>query len=152
MALKGELMEKNREGYLVSDTVRQCTSCLYLFKRTSKTVTLCPSCNSGRVKTQCAKTRMYRRAKRRAFEKGLTCTITPEDIHIPERCPILDIPLYTTEGKSGAYKHSPSLDRIDSSKGYEPENIWVISQLANAMKSNATVEDLKKFAEWIETL
>jgi hypothetical protein len=145
-------MEKNREGYLVSETHRQCTNCFVIFEKTSKTVTLCPTCNSGRVKTQCAKTRMYRRAKRRAKEKGIVCSITPEDICIPERCPILDIPLYTTEGKSGAYKHSPSLDRKDSSRGYEPDNIWVISQLANAMKSNATVEDLKKFAEWIETL
>lgn len=37
---------------------------------------------------------------------------------------------------------SPSLDRIDSSKGYVKGNVRVISARANMLKNNATVEEL----------
>ena len=36
-----------------------------------------------------------------------------------------------------------SLDRIDSSKGYVKDNIWVISHKANSIKNNATLTELK---------
>ena len=42
---------------------------------------------------------------------------------------------------------SPSLDRIDSTKGYVPGNVWVISNKANRMKSNAAAEELIIFAK-----
>lgn len=145
-------MEKNRQGWLVSETQRQCTNCFELYTRTSKTVTLCPTCNSGRVKTQNLQTKIYRRAKRRALERGLEFALTPEDITVPHTCPILGIPLYVTTGRSGAFPNSPSLDRIDSTLGYTKDNVWVISQLANSMKSNASVGTLKAFGKWIETL
>ena len=38
--------------------------------------------------------------------------------------------------------NSPSLDRIDSSKGYTPDNVWVISRRANIIKHDATLEEL----------
>lgn len=52
-------------------------------------------------------------------------------------------------GKSGAFKNSPSLDRIDNNRGYTKDNIQVISQCANAMKGAATWGELKMFAKWI---
>jgi DNA-directed RNA polymerase subunit RPC12/RpoP len=145
-----EPMEMNREGYLVGENYRQCTHCMQIFEKTSKTVTLCPGCNNKRVKEQTPEVRMYRRAKSRAKSKGLEFSITKEDIVIPATCPILKCPLVVHKGQSGAFPDSPSLDRIDSSKGYTPDNIWVISQRANAMKSNATQEELKLFADWIQ--
>ena len=142
-------MKRNREGWLVSETERQCTNCFEIFQRTSKTVALCAVCNSGRVKTQSAPIKMWRRAKARAVRKDLDFNIEIEDIEIPKMCPILKIPLFVSTGKSGAYKNSPSLDRIDSSKGYIKGNIQVISQLANSMKGAANWEELKLFADWV---
>ena len=92
---------------------------------------------------------MYRRAKSRAKVKGHEFSITIEDIYIPQLCPILKCPLVVHKGKSGAYPDSPSLDRIDNSRGYTPDNVWVISQRANAMKASANEEELKLFAKWI---
>ena len=142
-------LKANREGWLIGKTHRQCTNCYNIFEVKSKTVALCNVCNSGRVKTQNCEVLMYRRAKNRAKEKGIEFSITPEDIHIPKECPILKIPLYRTTGRSGAFDNSPSLDRKDSSKGYTKENIWVVSQLANAMKSSADKNTLIKFSKWV---
>lgn len=139
---------RNREGWLMSETERQCTNCLIIFPRTSKTVTLCGVCNSGRVKSQCPVLKMWRRAKRRAQESGREFTLLPEDIIIPADCPILGMPMVCYSGRSGGEPNSPSLDRIDSSKGYTADNIMVVSHLANCMKSSATPEQLIKFAEW----
>ena len=96
---------------------------------------------------------MVDRSKSRAKRKGFEHSITIEDIHIPDNCPLLGIPLFPgTNGK--VCPNSPTLDRIDSSKGYTPENIWVISYKANTIKSNATPEELltiaTRLAEFVE--
>lgn len=141
-------MERNREGYLVSDTHRECTNCGKLFLITSK-MTLCKICNSNRVKSYRPEWKMHQRAKMRSKENGREFSIEVSDIVIPDVCPILGIELNMNSGKSGAYRNSPSLDRIDNSKGYTKNNIQVISQLANAMKCHATNEELHKFAQWV---
>ena len=43
---------------------------------------------------------------------------------------------------------SPSLDRIDPTGDYVPENIQIISNLANRMKNNASDEQLLKFSHY----
>lgn len=139
----------NREGYWVGETHRQCTHCRQVFEKTNSTMTWCHSCNTKRVKEQRPEVRMWRRARNRAKNKGLEFTITVNDIKIPSSCPILGIPLVVHKGKSGAYPDSPSLDRKDSTRGYTPDNVWVISQRANAMKHDASWEELVTFADWI---
>lgn len=143
-------MRVNRNGWLETETQIQCHNCLELFDKTIKhTMTWCKKCNTARVKSQSAESKMYRRAKARSVQQGLEFTITKEDIVIPKTCPVLGIPLYCTSGKSGAFKHSPSLDKIDPSRGYVTGNVQVISQLANQMKHSASRDDLLAFAEWI---
>lgn len=141
-------MNKNREGYLVSETQRECTKCGAIFDKTSL-MTLCKPCNSDRVKSRTPEWKMHQRAKQRSRINGREFSIEVSDIKIPDVCPILGIRLNMNSGKSGAYINSPSLDRIDSSKGYTKDNIQVVSQLANAMKHKATKEQLLRFADWV---
>ena len=48
--------------------------------------------------------------------------------------------------------NSPSIDRIDPSKGYTKDNVWVISRRANTIKSNATVDEVEKVAQGLRQL
>jgi len=91
-------------------------------------------------------------AKSRAKKRGLDFNIEPSDVIVPALCPALGIPLVTGVGRSGrpgGNPNSPSLDRIDSSKGYVKGNVQVISHLANSMKHEATMDQLRKFALWV---
>jgi len=89
------------------------------------------------------KLQMLSRARQRAEKYGLEFNLTKEDIIIPDFCPLLEIPLYP--GKKGDYHNSPSIDRIDNSKGYTKDNIKIISTLANSMKNAASKEQLLLF-------
>jgi hypothetical protein len=51
--------------------------------------------------------------------------------------------------KKGPRPDAPSLDKIDPKLGYVPGNIQVISHKANAMKWDATREELRAFAKWV---
>ena len=88
-------------------------------------------------------------ARGRAKKYGIEFNLDISDIVIPNVCPILNIPLQRGIGKGCKLDSSPSLDRINPKKGYIKGNVWVISQKANAMKSNASSEELKLFAKWI---
>ncbi len=88
---------------------------------------------------------MYSAAKIRARKKNIPFDITEEDIVIPTQCPILEVPLIL--GHKGDYEYSPSLDRIDNSKGYVKGNIMVISKKANSMKNSATISELQNFVK-----
>lgn len=91
---------------------------------------------------------MLRMAKARATKKKLTFNLVSSDIIIPEYCPILGLKLT----KNRNFRTTPSLDRKDPAKGYTKDNIWVISTLANRMKSDATKEELLMFAKGILSL
>jgi hypothetical protein len=80
---------------------------------------------------------MVFKARQRAKQLGVPCTIKRSDIVIPEMCPVL--------GDS-----SPSLDRIIPSLGYVPGNVRVISQRANRIKNDATSLELRLVASYIE--
>lgn len=140
----------NKAGYLESDTHRQCTNCREMFKRTSKdTMKICPKCNNARVKCLSAEYKMRNRAQQRAKNSRLEFNLELSDINIPNVCPVLGVPLVAHSGSSGGHKYSPSLDRIDPTRGYIKNNVRVISHLANQMKSHADVNEMRKFAKWI---
>ena len=86
--------------------------------------------------------RLLDRAKLRARNMVIDFDLTLEDIVIPHYCPYLNITLdHRSKG------HEPSLDRINSKKGYVKGNIMVVSTLANRMKNVATGQQLITFAK-----
>ena len=91
---------------------------------------------------------LWQSAKKRAKDGNLNFTILPKDIVIPKKCPLLDLPLQANVSKPGA--NSPSVDRLDSNKGYTPDNIWVISYKANSVKNNLTLPELKLLVKNLE--
>lgn len=90
-------------------------------------------------------TSMLYMAKKRAKVKGIDFNITKEDLLVPEICPILEIPIKF--GDKSCYFNSPTLDRIDVTKGYVKGNVRIISMLANSMKNAATIEQLYIFSK-----
>ena len=99
--------------------------------------------------TNVAKTLLHS-AKKRAKVKNLLFDIVYTDVVVPDNCPVLGVPLVIKQAGDKTHgRYSPSLDRIIPSLGYVKGNIQVISHLANAMKQDATAEELLKFAEWV---
>jgi len=94
---------------------------------------------------------LLKTARHRALKRKVEFNIDLSDIIIPEKCPILGIPLIISDGtgKPGGRMNSPSLDRIDNEKGYIKGNVQVISHMANSMKFTANKEQLLAFANWI---
>lgn len=94
---------------------------------------------------------LHQSAKDRAKLKGIQFHLVKEDIIIPERCPVLGIPLH----RDGGVKNkdcAPSLDRINNTRGYTPDNIIVVSYRANRLKSDATVGELEAVASFYRGL
>lgn len=93
----------------------------------------------------------FNRIRQRAKAKSIDFDLTYDDVKaaFPEDmiCPVLLIKMEFGD-KSGRTS-SPSIDRIDPSKGYVKGNIQVMCALANSMKQNATDEQLVQFAYWV---
>ena len=107
-----------------------------------------------RVKVEHVKSRkrniasdMLKHAKYRAKKKNLEFNLTIKDIVIPDICPVLGIPI-----KPYGFHNSPSIDRIDNTKGYTKDNIIIVSFRANEYKGAATIQDLRKIVEFYENL
>ena len=96
---------------------------------------------------------LYRHLKNSAVRRGIPFDISITEfsnITIPISCPVLGIPLTYNDGK--AKDNSISFDRIDSSKGYTFDNIVVVSNRVNKLKSNATFDEMKKIFEYYQEL
>jgi hypothetical protein len=91
---------------------------------------------------------MVAKAKERAKNKNLPFDIDLAYIRsiVPSHCPVFNIPLEWSLRRglgSVSLSNSPSLDRIDPSKGYVKGNVWIISHKANRIKNDASHEELK---------
>ena len=96
---------------------------------------------------------MLSRAKKRAKTKEYDFNITIEDIQAAwpadGRCPALGIELDLT-GQNR--EHSPSLDRIDTTKGYIRGNVVVVSYRANSIKQDSDLDELKSLVTFYSGL
>ena len=93
-------------------------------------------------------TRMVQEAKVRATKKGIDFDLSPADLSIPDTCPVLGIPISMPGGARA--DSSPSIDRIDSTKGYTRDNVRVISWRANRLKNDATLAEIYAIAKYME--
>lgn len=91
---------------------------------------------------------MLQSAKVRAKKKGIDYNIELEDVCDSLVCPVTGQPLiWDVAGNPQA--NSPSLDRIDSTKGYIKGNVKVIAWWANALKNDVTFEQMEQIYNYM---
>jgi len=100
--------------------------------------------------------------RKSAKKRKLTFKLKTKDMKplITKRCPILNIKyelnkkdLSWGSGKGqNNWANSISVDRIDNTKGYIPGNIILVSTLANAIKNQATPDQILKVGNFYKKL
>ena len=96
---------------------------------------------------------LWQQLKQSATKRKIPFSLTLNDLNnlsFPVTCPILGLELKFNKNK--AADDSYSIDRVDSSRGYEIDNIVVISQKANRIKNNATSDELAKIEQFYRKL
>ena len=94
----------------------------------------------------------YCRGKRsECNKKNIDFNLTPEYLESiwTGCCPIFGTELYRAVDGMGSSK-SAHLDRLDPNKGYTIGNVAWISGRANRIKYDATIEELRAIADWME--
>lgn len=103
---------------------------------------------------------MLRNVRARAKERGLEFDLDAEFLKSiwTDTCPVLGIPLKSAVHPSGGTRHSsrskphdnsPTLDRIDSSKGYTKNNVIIMSYRANMIKNCGTIQEHELIVEFM---
>jgi len=115
---------------------------------------VCIKCTAKQYVSLDPRRKLYYSAKSRANKKGIFFDISVDDIVIPRLCPVFGTKLKANVGSGAvsfeALDNSPTLDRIDNSRGYIADNICVISLRANNLKRDATLEELRLLAFYME--
>jgi hypothetical protein len=112
--------------------------------------TVCKLCRKPLSKKQYASKpheyHIFSRAKTRAKERNLEFDIEISDITIPEKCPV-----FGTKFEIGNHKTCASIDRINANLGYVKGNIQIISNKANMIKGDASLEEIEKLYIWYKS-
>lgn len=96
---------------------------------------------------------LWSQLKASATKRNISFYLLPNDIDtigIPITCPVLGMPLYFHRNK--VQDDSISFDRIDSSKGYSVDNIIVISYRANKIKTDASLDELRRIVQFYDSI
>lgn len=153
----------NNRNVNYHEVICSCNKKFWLVSYNWKITEQCPSCwqkelskrNIKHNESQSIIGRLFYSAKIRAKKNGIKFDLLIEDIDIPNYCPILNIKLDKRINLSEDRKprlNAPSLDRIDSKKGYIKTNIIVMSYKANVLKKDGTSEEHFKIAEFMEKM
>ncbi len=91
-------------------------------------------------------------SKQRANNKDRQHTLTLQDLKdlwpLDNKCPVFG---FEFEWNSAGFREtSPSIDRIDSTKGYTRCNVQIISWKANRIKAHATAEELEIVSKYMK--
>lgn len=91
--------------------------------------------------------RMLKTSRKSAKKRGIDFSLNTWDVVIPKRCPVLGIKL---ERRREVHAGTPSMDRVDNSKGYVPGNVRVISMRANTLKGALSAVEAKRLVRYME--
>lgn len=94
---------------------------------------------------------LIRGCEKRAKMKGIEFNMTRADLgEIPTHCPVLGLKLkYDHVGRRIA--ESASIDRFNNDLGYISGNVRIISNRANELKNNGTLEEFLKIVRYLQT-
>ena len=88
---------------------------------------------------------------------GVPFDLEPQDIKdklnlAGSKCAVLGVDMEISKLGSKNNNLTPSIDRIDPKKGYVKGNIIVVSMRANRIKTDATVDEIRKVANFYDKL
>lgn len=87
--------------------------------------------------------------KSRSVMEGIEFNLTESDLKIPELCPVFGTELLSGRAPGKRTDATPTVDRIEPSRGYTKGNVRVISWRANRLKNNATLEEIEAIAAYM---
>jgi hypothetical protein len=92
-----------------------------------------------------------RGAKTRAKKKGLEFSLSPTTLisNMPVSCPCCGIKLKMGRPNGRGATNRPSLDRVDSSKGYTNNNTRIICTRCNKIKNCGDLFDHERIVSWL---
>jgi len=95
--------------------------------------------------------------RNRAKKQNVPFNLTVDDMkdlikNAADICPALGVKMKIAKLFANDSNYSPSFDRIDPKKGYTKNNIVIVSNRANRIKSDATVDEIRKVADFYERL
>lgn len=92
----------------------------------------------------------FQGARGRAKRMGLPYDDDLSGLVLPDSCPVLCLPLNYAERRKSPAPDSPSFDRIVPSRGYVVSNLRVISWRANALRRDASVDEIRRVLAYAE--
>lgn len=111
---------------------------------------------NGHCRTCWAATRIVGVLKHRARARNTTCTLIRPDIeellsHTGQPCPLCDTIMTPWGNSTGHHRRTVvSIDRLDNSRGYDPDNVWVICHWCNIRKRDVTLPWLRRLVYELE--
>lgn len=147
----------SRRYEISSEELLECKNCKRA--KPAKDFSQKYSCRNGYDQTRCKickkaawswkkvpiEKRIFNRLKNRSKDRGLSFSLNLDDIILPKICPV-----FKKKFIYGSHSWTYSVDRFDNCIGYEKDNISIISNKANMIKSTATVDELRTVADWME--
>lgn len=88
------------------------------------------------------------RHKRGGFEGEYN--LTESDLEWPEFCPALGIKFKYESQSNRRADDAPTIDRIDSSRGYVRGNVQILSRKANRIKNDGTPDEVMRVAMFMK--
>ena len=90
--------------------------------------------------------------KTRAKQKGIPCNIDADYLMsiMPTHCPVLGYELQFRSTRNTNEPHSPQVDRIKPELGYIKGNVQIICRRANGIKSDASIDEIRRVLAFLE--